>query len=467
MDRIECSSHAIKLLRPRVIRYLYCDRNPFGPVGLARAVAGSFDEGGLSLMSKRILTLAFMAALAVLSSVWLSGAAQAGPNTVCGDGVTDPPETCDDSNTADGDGCDSNCFVEVCGNGVVQPGTTPPEECDDGNTVDDDNCTDPDCQFDCGDGEIDTTTTPPETCEDNNGVNGDGCDDDTTTNPRGNCTATACGNGVVTGTEACDDGNAVDGDGCQADCTITPSQAQEKKQQACINAVNKNLTGVLKARGGDDSACVKSVASAKSTFAACFGLDLKGKVAKAQAKTVSTIGKKCDDTATELPDFAFTDANTVNGAGDQKVEDAFTVVFGAAPNIVDKSVDKAGAGCQAEVEKQLNALTSAYSGEANKAKKTALKGGKGGTPPPAAGPTELATAIDAAVAASAKITKAEGKANDGINKKCAMITGLFDCNAAADTNTLTLCVIAAGKQAACEALEASDALDLNCPDATP
>jgi cysteine-rich repeat protein len=43
-------------------------------------------------------------------------------------------------------------------------------------------------------------------------VSGDGCD--------ANCTATACGNGIATGSEACDDGNVVDGDGCRADCTL-------------------------------------------------------------------------------------------------------------------------------------------------------------------------------------------------------------------------------------------------------
>ncbi len=32
----------------------------------------------------------------------------------CGDGVIDPSETCDDSNTADGDGCSATCAVEPC-----------------------------------------------------------------------------------------------------------------------------------------------------------------------------------------------------------------------------------------------------------------------------------------------------------------------------------------------------------------
>jgi cysteine-rich repeat protein len=40
----------------------------------------------------------------------------------------------------------------------------------------------------------------------------DGCDD--------NCTVTACGNGVRTGSEACDDGNTIDGDCCSASCVV-------------------------------------------------------------------------------------------------------------------------------------------------------------------------------------------------------------------------------------------------------
>ena len=50
---------------------------------------------------------------------------------VCGNGTVEAGEQCDDGNTADGDGCDSNCQIEpVCGNGTVEAG----EQCDDGNT---------------------------------------------------------------------------------------------------------------------------------------------------------------------------------------------------------------------------------------------------------------------------------------------------------------------------------------------
>src|SRR5690606_5895597 len=90
--------------------------------------------------------------------------------SVCGDGVADLGcEGCDDSNLVDGDGCDGNCTITACGNGIVTAG----EACDDGNASD-----------------------------------GDGCD--------GNCTVTACGNGIVTTGEACDDGNLAGGDGCDS-----------------------------------------------------------------------------------------------------------------------------------------------------------------------------------------------------------------------------------------------------------
>ena len=51
-------------------------------------------------------------------------------------------------------------------------------------------------------------------------IDGDGCDDDTANG--GNCTPTACGNGVVTGSEECDDGpgnSDTEPDACRMDCT--------------------------------------------------------------------------------------------------------------------------------------------------------------------------------------------------------------------------------------------------------
>jgi cysteine-rich repeat protein len=64
---------------------------------------------------------------------------------ICGDGVVDPPETCEDGKSVDFYGCSAKCRREFCGDNTIQPG----EECDsgyasavsfddDGNRFDDD-----------------------------------------------------------------------------------------------------------------------------------------------------------------------------------------------------------------------------------------------------------------------------------------------------------------------------------------
>jgi cysteine-rich repeat protein len=112
------------------------------------------------------------------------------PPPVCGNGVLESGEACDDGNRVNGDGCSSTCTIEpppppppACGNGILESG----EQCDDGNLV-----------------------------------NGDGC----------SCTCTVepppppppvCGNGILESGEVCDDGNTVGLDGCSADCLCTDS----------------------------------------------------------------------------------------------------------------------------------------------------------------------------------------------------------------------------------------------------
>jgi cysteine-rich repeat protein len=55
---------------------------------------------------------------------------------ICGNGMQQGSEECDDGNTNDADGCRTNCMLPRCGDGVVQTG----EECDDGNPSNDDGC---------------------------------------------------------------------------------------------------------------------------------------------------------------------------------------------------------------------------------------------------------------------------------------------------------------------------------------
>jgi cysteine-rich repeat protein len=91
---------------------------------------------------------------------------------ICGDGIVDPSEACDDGDLQSGDGCDANCTPTACGNGVVTTG----ESCDDGNTT-----------------------------------AGDGC--------RSDCTSEVCGDGITDPGEQCDDGNTTSGDCCSSTCT--------------------------------------------------------------------------------------------------------------------------------------------------------------------------------------------------------------------------------------------------------
>jgi cysteine-rich repeat protein len=405
-------------------------------------------------MSNRHWFLALCTAFLLSAPVWLPSAAQAGPPFVCGDGDITPPEECDDNNTVTGDGCSGvSCLPEVCGDNTTNPDPGVDETCDDGNTVAGDGC-DENCVLECGNGAPD----PGEDC-DTSGESAT-CDDD--------CTNVDCGDNNINEAagEECDDGNTVAGDGCSDTCIEeVPAGAQTKGQQGCINAVNKNLAGVAKAQTGDNSACVKSVAGGKTAdFATCFGTDVKGKVAKAQTKTSNTIaGKKC--TAANLPTIAFETATAVNDAGEIQPNESTTAVLGATPTIILKSADKAGAACQAEVVKQYNALLNKWLAEANKAKKTALKGGKGGTPAPVETDAALATALDTALTGNANVTKQEGKVTAGLTKKCtdAQVDAAFDCGGATTVAALGTCVITAAEQAACEALELADGLTLTCP----
>lgn len=127
---------------------------------------------------------------------------------VCGNGVLEDGEECDDGNGDGGDACSPSCTVEnLCGNGELDEG----EECDDGNLDSGDGCT-AGCQREdgCGDGALDVAT---EECDDDNLIDGDGCSK-TCQREMG------CGDGVIQAGEFCDDDNITPGDGCDENCQI-------------------------------------------------------------------------------------------------------------------------------------------------------------------------------------------------------------------------------------------------------
>lgn len=122
----------------------------------------------------------------------------------CGDGFVHPSEMCDDGNAIDSDACLSDCTAASCGDGVVQQGV---ELCDDGNTSDADGCTAACTLASCGDGAL----QGGEQCDDGNGSNTDAC--------LGTCVTASCGDGFIRqGVEQCDDGNGSNTDGCLSEC---------------------------------------------------------------------------------------------------------------------------------------------------------------------------------------------------------------------------------------------------------
>jgi cysteine-rich repeat protein len=170
------------------------------------------------------------------------------PPPVCGDGIVEGTEQCDDNNTQNEDGCSSTCQIESCGDNIVQAGLG--EQCDDGNNASEDGCSAL-CNIEfCGDNI--TQGGLGEACDDGNSDNFDACKNDCSTNVcndgfiftgieecdngvsngvcpaacslscmLNNCTSPLlCGNGVIDGTEECDDGNNVSEDGCSSTCQI-------------------------------------------------------------------------------------------------------------------------------------------------------------------------------------------------------------------------------------------------------
>lgn len=188
---------------------------------------------------------------------------------MCGNGVQEQGEECDDGNSDPADACLNNCKNAICGDDQIRADNIP-EECDDGDQVDTNMCTSA-CKLNiCRDGFL---LEGVEECDDGNEVNddectneckkpvcGDGmktgseeCDEGGNNVPRGEATAEqctteckiACGDGTQSAMEECDDGNLEANDGCSPMCT------DEYIMFVTAESYNGNLGGVA----GADTIC--------------------------------------------------------------------------------------------------------------------------------------------------------------------------------------------------------------------
>ena len=243
----------------------------------------------------------------------------------CDDGAAcNGSETCDTTtnacaagtNLADGTDCGGGlvcrsgaCVAPVCGNSIVE-GT---EDCDDGNSTNGDGC-DTDCTFSC---------TMDAECDDGQVCTGDETCNTTThrcTNPpdladgtacgsglvcrSGVCTTIVCGNGFMESGEECDDGNTTEGDGCDNDCTFScATNADCTDGLSCNGSETCNTTTHVCAAGtpaADGTVCDRDMMS--GTRDVCRGgTCLSSTCGDGYVDTGS--GEQCED------------GNTTNGDG--------------------------------------------------------------------------------------------------------------------------------------------------------
>jgi cysteine-rich repeat protein len=149
---------------------------------------------------------------------------------ICGDGVLDGSEQCDDGNQDVDDGCTPSCRLPggTCGDAKVDG----LEECDDGNTDDNDFCSNKCVRQLCRNGVLDLN----EECDDGNTDPRDGCNN--------SCHRVVCGDGKAEEQEECDDGNKREDDACSNLCTtIMCGNNRIDTGEACDGRIVKAASG--------------------------------------------------------------------------------------------------------------------------------------------------------------------------------------------------------------------------------
>jgi len=238
-----------------------------------------------------------------------------------------------------------------------------------------------------------------------------------------------------------------------------PIRCQTRRQQACINALNRDFAKLARAQDSAIVKCVKNQARRDESASACLALSNR-RVDRARDKTRSDEDRRCTETP---PDFGPLDADTINEAAVAAELETLSELFGPDLDaaLVRQADDKSAAKCQYAVVKAAHKCQSTQIKEFNRCKKTALR--KGGA------------------------TSAEGLARciafdprDRIAKKCDPVLGplttktlprscagvelsaAFPGCGTADPGEFASCVDEAVACRVCIGLNQADGLDENC-----
>jgi len=215
---------------------------------------------------------------------------------VCGNGMVEGGEECDDGNADNTDDCLDSCVTASCGDGFVLAGS---EECDDGNADNTDACLDSCVNAACGDTFVQAGV---EECDDANADNTDACTD--------LCMNAKCGDTFVQAdVEECDDGNDSDLDECTNAC----------KAPTCTDSIQSGVETDVDCGGADcgkcaiDAKCAGDVdcMSDACVMGTCQIFD-SCKAIKA-AKPNATSGQYTIDAGGNTPFLAYCDMETDGG----------------------------------------------------------------------------------------------------------------------------------------------------------